>query len=112
MVDLPLLSLVMMVKNEVKSLSAAFASVRGCVDRALVFDTGSTDGTQALARALLTEIPGELIEGEFIDFATSRNRSLDLATGKSVFALLLSGDETIHGGASLRAFCKRLRDAD
>src|SRR5215216_6764637 len=112
MPDLPLLSLVMMVKNEVKSLRAAFDSVRGAADTALVLDTGSTDGTQALARTLLTEIPGELVEEPFVDFATTRNRSLELATGKSVFALLLSGDETLVGAASLRQFCERMRDVD
>src|SRR5215216_3750671 len=112
MPDLPLLSLVMMVKNEVKSLRAAFDSVRGAADTALVLDTGSTDGTQALARTLLTEIPGELVEEPFVDFATTRNRSLELATGKSVFALLLSGDETLVGATSLRQFCERMRNAD
>ena len=110
--ELPLLCLVMMVKNEVKSLRAAFDSVRGCVDRALVLDTGSTDGTQALARALLTDIPGELIEEPFVDFATTRNRSLELATGKATFGLLLSGDETLAGGGALRAFCEQWRDTD
>lgn len=112
MPDLPLLSLVMMVKNEVKSLRAAFESVRGAADTALVLDTGSTDGTQALARKLLTEMPGELVEEPFVDFATTRNRSLDLATGKSVFGLLLSGDETLVGATNLRQFCERMRDVD
>lgn len=113
MADLPLLALVMMVKDEAKSLRAAFESVRGICDRALVLDTGSSDGTQALARALFREVlPGELVEEPFVDFATSRNRSLELASGKSVFALLLSGDEVLVDGAMLRATCERLRDQD
>jgi tetratricopeptide (TPR) repeat protein len=104
MAALPLLSLLMMVKDEAKSLRASFDSVRGVVDRALILDTGSTDGTQALARELFTQTPGTLVEEPFVDFATSRNRALELCTGQSVFALLLSGDETLTGGASLRAF--------
>lgn len=111
MADLPLLSLLMMVKDEAASLRASFDSVRGVADRAVVLDTGSTDGTQALARALFAQTPGELFEEPFIDFARSRNRALELCTGKSVFALLLSGDETLSGGAALRAFCEAHRHA-
>ena len=93
----PLLSLVMIVKDEATSLRRTLESVRGAADRALILDTGSTDGTQALARQLFVEVlPGELHEEPFVDFATTRNRSLELCAGQSVFALILSGDETLQ----------------
>ena len=109
MEDRPLLSLVMIVKNESRSIRAIADSVRGHIDRWTILDTGSTDGTQELIREAFKGIDGELLEEPFVDFATTRNRSLELAGEKSVFALMLSGDETLVNGAALRAFCEKHR---
>ena len=108
----PLLTLVMIVKDEAKSLRRTLESVRGAADRALILDTGSNDGTQDLARKLFEGVlPGTMYEEPFVDFATTRNRSLELCTGQSVFALVLSGDETLVDAPALRAFCEKHRDA-
>lgn len=106
----PLLALVMIVKNEAKSIGATVASVRPWVDRYTILDTGSTDGTQGLIREAAAGLEGEVVEGPFVDFATTRNRALDEAGNKAVFTLMLSGDETLAGGAALRSFCEQHRD--
>jgi tetratricopeptide (TPR) repeat protein len=106
-----LLSLVMIVKDEARAIRATIASVRPFVDRYTILDTGSTDGTQELARQAFDDLPGEVASGPFVDFATTRNRALDLAGDQSTFTLMLSGDEVLVGGASLRAFCEEHRDA-
>lgn len=106
----PLLALVMIVKNESRSIRETLASVKGHVDRWLVLDTGSNDGTQDLVRAAMEGVPGELVEEKFVDFGTTRSRALELAGTQTVFTLMLSGDETLVGGEALRAFCEQHRD--
>ena len=49
-VDVPLLSLCMIVRNESAVLARCLDSVRGLADEMVVVDTGSTDGTQEIAR--------------------------------------------------------------
>ena len=45
----------------------------------------------------------------FVDFATSRNRVLELAGGEAVFVLMLSGDEVTP---SLRRCCRCRRPSE
>lgn len=101
----PLLALVMIVKNEAKGIVETLSSARPFIDRYTILDTGSTDGTQALVRTTLAGLPGELVEEPFVDYGTTRSRVLELAGERSTFALMLSGDETLHDGQALRDFC-------
>lgn len=101
----PLLSLVMIVKNEASNIRETLESCLPAIDRYVILDTGSTDGTQDIIRDVFADLPGELHEEPFIDFGTSRNRVLDLAGTGSTFTLMLSGDETLQNPAALRAFC-------
>lgn len=104
-----MLGLVMIVKDEAAGIVATLESVRPWIDRWTILDTGSTDGTQDLIRKTLADIPGELHEEPFVDFSTSRNRALELHGEVSAFTLMLSGDELLHDGARLRAFCEAHR---
>jgi len=100
-----LLGLVMIVKNEARGIAATLASARPFVDRWTVLDTGSTDGTPGLIRAALADVPGEVRDGAFVDFATTRNAALDLLAGHAAWALMLSGDDHVEGEpAALRAW--------
>ncbi|WP_437904019.1 hypothetical protein WME95_36860 [Sorangium sp. So ce327] len=108
---LPLLALVMIVKDEAPSIRETLASARPHVDRFTLLDTGSTDGTQALARAAMAGVPGDLVEEPFVDFGATRSRALDLAGDAAVFTLMLSGDERLVAGGALRRFCEERRDA-
>lgn len=109
MTERPLLSLVMIVKNESRSIRATIESVKPFVDRYLIIDTGSNDNTQAIIKEAFEGVAGELIEEPFIDFGTTRSRALELAGAHTVFTLMLSGDETLSGGEALRAFCEQHR---
>ncbi len=106
--SLPLLSLVMIVKNEAGNIVGVLDSVRYCIDRLTIVDTHSTDGTPDLIRRWMadTGTPGEVITEDFVDFSTTRNRSLDLAQPTAEYSLLLSGDEYLSGGSVLREFLK------
>ncbi len=99
----PLLGLVMIVRNEARRIAAVLATYREHVDHWTVLDTGSTDGTQDLVREALVGIPGTLHEEPFVDFATSRNRALELHGDATVFSIMPNGDK-LEGGAALRGF--------
>ena len=92
----PLLSLVMIVKNEAKSIEKTIDSVHGIVDRYTILDTGSTDATVSLIKNAFGDTPGDIFHESFVDFSTSRNRVIELEGQKSTFALMLSGDETLE----------------
>ena len=100
----PLLSLVMIVKNEAKSIQKTIHSVRGIVDRYTILDTGSTDATVSLIKDAFADTPGDIFHESFVDFSTSRNRVIELEGQKSTFALMLSGDETLDNGNYLREY--------
>ena len=70
------LGLCMIAKNEAHVIRECLESVAPLVDRIVISDTGSTDGTQALCRAWMSErgIPGEVFDEPWRDFATNRNR--------------------------------------
>ena len=104
----PLLGLVMIVKNEARRLTEVLASYRSYIDAWTILDTGSTDGTQDLIRRELAGIPGMLHEEPFVDFATSRNRALELHGASTVFSIMPNGD-VLSGGAELVSFLEAHR---
>jgi len=101
--DRPLLGLVMIVKNEAKRIAQVLASYRPYINAWTILDTGSTDGTQDMIRADLADIPGTLFEEPFVDFATSRNRALELHGTSTIFSIMPNGD-VLEGGADLVKF--------
>lgn len=107
----PLLSLVMIIKNEATSIRGVLEAALPHVDRVTIVDTGSTDGTQDIVREAIAN-KGELFERPFVDYATTRNLVRDLDRGcpsPSFFQLMLSGDEYLRDGDKLRAALEQLR---
>jgi len=84
------LSLCMIVKNEERYLEDCLRSVQGVVDEIVIVDTGSTDGTIAIAE----RFGAKVINFPWIgDFAAARNVSLEHAT--SDWILVLDADERL-----------------
>src|SRR5262249_47267760 len=78
----PRVSLCMIVKNEEAHLPGCLECVADLVNEIVMVDTGSTDGTRAVAErfgARVVDFPW----GE--DFAAARNESLRHATGQWIF---------------------------
>ncbi len=86
------LSAAVVVKDEADRLDACLTSLRGLVDEIVVVDTGSSDHTVAIAEQHGAVVAHEIWQG---DFAASRNRSLDLATGDWI--LSVDADDEVSG---------------
>lgn len=106
----------MMVKNEKKRLHITLESVKDFADSLVLFDTGSTDNTIKIACEFCdkNDIPFRLKQGEFVNFAVSRNVSLDFAdTFDDIdYLLLLDTNDELRGGDYLRKFCEEHKDED
>ena len=85
------ISLCMIVRNEERTLGRCLASVRAVVDEIIIVDTGSTDGTVAIAEAFGARVFHATWED---DFSKARNISLQHATKDWV--LVLDADEEIN----------------
>lgn len=85
--------LTMIVKNEAAVIRRCFDSARPFIDSICICDTGSTDGTQDIIREMLKEIPGELHERPWVNFAHNRNESIEYAKSLADYMLIIDADE-------------------
>jgi glycosyltransferase involved in cell wall biosynthesis len=79
----------MFVKNEEKNLRDCIESVRPIVAEIIIVDTGSTDGTVALAKSITDRV----YEIPFTDFGSIRTMAAHFADYPWV--LMLDGDERL-----------------
>ena len=82
------IALVMIARNEARSIALCLQSVRPWVDEMIVLDTGSDDDTVSIAESLGAKVHS------FIwchDFAAARNAALELSTAD--WNLVLDADE-------------------
>jgi glycosyltransferase involved in cell wall biosynthesis len=97
----PTVCLSMIVKNEAHVIERCLASARPLVSAFAIVDTGSTDGTQERVRELMRDLPGEVHERPWRDFASNRNEALALAVG--------TGPGTTRSRAPCASACSRTR---
>jgi glycosyltransferase involved in cell wall biosynthesis len=91
----------LIVRNEARCIARCLESARPWVDRIVVVDTGSTDGTPEIARAAGAEV--HRLDWPD-DFSIARNHALALADAD--WHLVLDADEVVEqGGELLRAWC-------
>jgi len=90
------LCLSMIVKNETPVIRRCLASVRPLIDSWVIVDTGSDDGTQTMIREFLADLPGELHERPWVDFAHNRSEALTLARGRADYVLVIDADEILE----------------
>lgn len=102
-----LIHLCIMVKNAGPLFETVLTENLPFIDRWTILDTGSTDGTQDLARRILAKKKGALYEEPFINFRDSRNRCLDLAGKHCKYLLML--DDTYAMRGDLRQFLSVVR---
>ncbi|HET6964771.1 MAG TPA: glycosyltransferase [Acidimicrobiales bacterium] len=94
-----LVSACLIVKDEEESLPGCLASLAGLADEVVIYDTGSTDSTVALAR----DAGAVVVEGYWDDdFGRARNSAVAHCTGRWI--LWIDADEVVEGDvSSLRA---------
>ena len=86
----------MIVKNEAPVIRRCLESVRPIIDYWVIVDTGSTDGTQDIIRAHLKDVPGELHERPWHDFAYNRSEALALARPHGDYSLIIDADDVLE----------------
>ena len=86
----------MIVKNEAPVIRRCIDSVRPIIDYWVIVDTGSIDGTQDIIRQHLGDLPGELHERPWRDFAYNRSEALELARNKSDYTLIIDADDSLE----------------
>lgn len=113
----PLLVVVIMVKNEESVINATLEPyIKAGIDSYLIFDTGSTDNTLQRVQQYLAEQKvkqAHIVQEPFVDFATSRNRALELAEEKfpnAAFLLMIDAEWYMVNVEGLLDFCKAHQD--
>lgn len=95
------LCLCMIVKNESAVIEQTLAHLCDCIPFAywVISDTGSTDHTMELIRSFFHKrnIPGELVEHEWRDFAYNRTKALECAYQKTDYLMVFDADDSIVG---------------
>ena len=104
----PLVSLCLIVKNEEARLHTLLDSVAPWVDELVVVDTGSTDGTVAVAEGYGARIFHHPWEDSF---SKARNQSLSYARGE--WLLIMDADEELDesSGPRLKSTLKEMPEA-
>ena len=88
--------LAMIVKDEARVIARCLNSVRPLIDYWVIVDTGSTDGTQDIVRKVLHDIPGELHESPWVDFAHNRSEALKLARPNGDYTFVIDADDVLE----------------
>ncbi|MDM8560660.1 glycosyltransferase family 2 protein [Candidatus Parabeggiatoa sp. HSG14] len=86
---MPLLSVIIITKNEENHISECLNSVAWC-DEIIVVDSGSTDNTVTLCRSFTDKV---FVTKDWLGFGVQKNRALVKATGKWI--LSIDADERI-----------------
>jgi len=103
-----------MVKNEARWLWYSVSSVIEYVDKVLLWDTGSTDGTHEIIQELIKKYPNKIQYKQVVqytvnDFARVRQEMLDKTTAD--WFLMLDGDE-VWWGDTIRYLLSEIKNVD
>ena len=107
--------LAMMVKDEEKTILKSLTSCKSVVSSVKIYDTGSTDKTLDIIEQFKHDNPSidvQIIQGEFVDFAESRNVLLDYVDldPNIQFALLLDANDELQGHDDFKKFVEIEKD--
>lgn len=98
------ISLMMIARDEAKSIEHCLKSVRPHVDEIVLVDTGSIDGTQDIARKYADKVVDFVgcngVDGKILDFSAARNHAWALGSGDVGF--WVDADDELVGGQHLR----------
>ena len=113
-----LLVVVLMIKNESSSIRDTLTSFsHGGLKHFFVLDTGSTDDTLSLTQTFFDEnqLTSVIKQEPFVDFATSRNRTLELAEEffpRATFFIMPDAEWHLQHPEKLIQFCEQEQNTD
>jgi len=91
------IALAMIVKNESRVIKRCLDSVKNIIDYYVIIeDTASTDGTADIIRETLKDIPGEIIQKDWVGFADTRNHYIEASKGKADYILVMDADQILE----------------
>lgn len=113
-----LITVVIMVKNEAPVICQTLQPlIKGGITSFLVYDTGSTDGTQDIARNFFKKNNlghAQIVEEPFVDFSTSRNKAIAHAERlfpETTFILMPDAEWYMSGVEELLIFCEQEKNS-
>lgn len=88
----PRIVLTMIVKDEAHVIRRCIDSVRPVIDAYCIVDTGSTDATREAIGEAAGDLPGEVHDRPWVDFAHNRSEALELARPLGDWSLMVDAD--------------------
>jgi glycosyltransferase involved in cell wall biosynthesis len=85
----------MIVKDEAPVIRRCLDSVKPFVDHWVVVDTGSTDATRDIIRDHMRDVPGDLYERPWQNFAHNRSEALELSRPHADYILIIDADDVL-----------------
>lgn len=99
------------VKNEAHCIKRCLDSVKPFISYWVICDDlETTDNTEEIVKECLKDIPGEYHRHKWEDFATNRNKSLEIAKQKADYVFIIDADDYIKAD-NLEAFSNLDKDA-
>ncbi len=91
--------LTMIVKDEIKVIERCLNSIKDSINYWVIYDTGSTDGTQDCIKRYFLEnnIEGELHEVPWKNFGYNRTLVFEKAKNKGDYYLVIDADDILKG---------------
>ncbi len=98
--------LAMIVKDEAATITNCLRSALPLVDSYAIVDTGSTDDTKSMIHEAAKDVPGVVVDHEWLGYGPSRNVAMQEADGAD-WVLMLDSDMTIEAHPDLRPWLNR-----
>ncbi|MDP1836471.1 MAG: glycosyltransferase [Chlamydiales bacterium] len=89
----PKVCLNMIVKDEEQVIKRCLENVKPLIDYWVIVDTGSTDATQDIVKAVMHDVPGELHQSTWTNFGVNRTEAIRLVDGKADYVLFMDADD-------------------
>lgn len=89
------LTVIILTKNEESNLEKCIRSFRGVVERFVIVDSYSNDGTKKLCENLSKEFNLDFYENKFIDYATQLNWGINNTSINTKWTMRMDADEEL-----------------
>ena len=92
----PTICLAMLVRDEAPTIERCLLAAKPYVNRWLIYDTGSCDGTADIAQCVMQGVPGKVENRSLEDYSEARNELLASAASMGDLILMLDADEELQ----------------